>query len=211
MGETMLRDLTPLIYSMFEQNSNSNQEPEDIFAQSEKGETATPQTVSSRPLTPDVKIKAKSKVGRTIIIILIILILAGAVYFLSNKFSVQIKNIFSRLTTKSAQENPITPAPSTNVTNSTDQTNQAVLDSDYDGLIDTDEQQLGADPNKADTDGDGLVDGEEVNIYHTDPLKADTDGDGIADGLEVRQGTNPLDPAPGAELLDLQKAINDFK
>lgn len=30
-----------------------------------------------------------------------------------------------------------------------------------------------------------------MNVYHTDPLKADTDGDGISDGTEVEQGTNP--------------------
>lgn len=165
----------------------------------------------SRASIPDVKIRAKSKVGRTIIIILIILILASAVYLLGNKFSGQIKNIFSKLTAKPAQENPITPAPSTNVTNSNGQANQAALDSDGDGLTDAEEQKLGTDLSKADTDGDGLVDGEEVNIYHTNPLKADTDGDGIADGLEVRQGTDPLNPALGAPLLDLQKAINNFK
>jgi len=211
MGETMLRDLTPLIYSMFEQNLNSNQEPEDIFAKSEKAETALPQTASPRPLTPNVKIRAKSKVGRTIIIVLIILILAGAVYFLGNKFSGQIKNVFSRFFAKSHQKTPVAPASASDVINFAAPTNPATLDSDSDGLIDTDEQQLGADPNKADTDGDGLVDGEEVNIYHTDPLKADTDGDGLPDGLEVRQGTDPLNPTPGAPLLDLQKAISNFR
>ncbi len=33
-----------------------------------------------------------------------------------------------------------------------------------------------------DTDGDGLIDGDEVNIYGTDPLNPDTDGDGMPDG-----------------------------
>ena len=33
----------------------------------------------------------------------------------------------------------------------------------------------------ADTDGDGLTDAEEVNVYRTDPGKADTDGDGMDD------------------------------
>ena len=37
----------------------------------------------------------------------------------------------------------------------------------------------------ADTDGDGLKDGEEVTKYKTDPLKADTDADGLKDGEEV--------------------------
>ena len=38
----------------------------------------------------------------------------------------------------------------------------------------------------ADTDGDGLTDEDEINIYHTDPNKADTDGDGIDDGSRGR-------------------------
>jgi Bacterial TSP3 repeat/Alpha/beta hydrolase of unknown function (DUF900) len=43
-----------------------------------------------------------------------------------------------------------------------------------------------------DTDGDGVDDGLEVNVYHTNPLLADSDGDGIADGWEVQYGLNPL-------------------
>jgi outer membrane protein OmpA-like peptidoglycan-associated protein len=41
------------------------------------------------------------------------------------------------------------------------------------------------DPMKIDTDGDGLMDGEETGKYRTDPLKADTDMDGLSDGVEV--------------------------
>lgn len=50
----------------------------------------------------------------------------------------------------------------------------------------------GTDPLRADTDGDGLSDGQEVNVYGTCPTKADSDGDGLADGEEVGLGTNPL-------------------
>jgi HSP20 family protein len=38
----------------------------------------------------------------------------------------------------------------------------------------------------ADTDGDGLSDGDEVNTYTTDPILADTDGDGLTDDVEVK-------------------------
>jgi outer membrane protein OmpA-like peptidoglycan-associated protein len=58
-------------------------------------------------------------------------------------------------------------------------------DNDGDGLTNDEEEKLGTDPNIADTDGDGLKDGEELNIYKTDPLRADTDGDGLNDGAEV--------------------------
>jgi hypothetical protein len=67
------------------------------------------------------------------------------------------------------------------------------LDSDGDGLTDADEINIyGTNPLNPDTDGDGLTDGDEVNIYGTDPLNPDTDGDGYSDGDEVRGGYNPL-------------------
>jgi outer membrane protein OmpA-like peptidoglycan-associated protein len=65
-------------------------------------------------------------------------------------------------------------------------------DPDGDGLTNREEKMLGTDPQVADTDGDGLKDGEEVKTYKTDPLKADTDGDGLKDGEEVN--VNKTDP-----------------
>jgi hypothetical protein len=44
-----------------------------------------------------------------------------------------------------------------------------------------------------DTDGDGLTDLEEVNVYGTSASNSDTDGDGFLDGQEVAVGSNPLD------------------
>jgi hypothetical protein len=49
-------------------------------------------------------------------------------------------------------------------------------------------------PPPLDTDGDGLIDEDERNIYGTDPNLADSDGDGFADGTEVSQGFDPSDP-----------------
>jgi len=51
-----------------------------------------------------------------------------------------------------------------------------------------------ADPRTTDTDGDGLSDYDEVNVYHTSPYLEDTDGDGISDGQEVKNGTDPNCP-----------------
>ena len=66
-------------------------------------------------------------------------------------------------------------------------------DNDGDMLTNGYEEKIGTDPNKVDTDGDGLTDYEEVTKYHTDPLKADTDGDGLTDGEEVtKYHTDPL-------------------
>jgi hypothetical protein len=81
-------------------------------------------------------------------------------------------------------------------------------DSNGNGLIDAGE----TDVESNDTDGDGLRDGDEVNIVHTDPNNPDTGNTGISDGYkdadgdgwttldEIRNGTNPnvwnAPPAP---------------
>lgn len=97
-------------------------------------------------------------------------------------------------------------------------------DSDDDGLLDSEEvpDQYGTDPNDPDTDGDGVVDGdeglnntlplesdtdldglsdgEELYEYGTDPNSADSDGDGFDDGPEVDAGSDPndFDVTPGS-------------
>jgi hypothetical protein len=86
-------------------------------------------------------------------------------------------------------------------------------DSDFDGLTDKFEiEQLTGftKANNADTDGDGVRDGDEdtdtdgltnrrEQELGTSPINSDTDGDGVSDGVEVDRGTNPLvaDPRPG--------------
>lgn len=65
------------------------------------------------------------------------------------------------------------------------------LDQDNDGLSDQEEREAGTDPTKADTDGDGLSDRQEVQDYKTDPTKPDSDGDGASDANEVMGKTDP--------------------
>ena len=43
----------------------------------------------------------------------------------------------------------------------------------------------------ADTDGDGLSDGDEINQHKTNPLVADSDGDNYSDSEELAAGTDP--------------------
>ena len=110
------------------------------------------------------------------------------------------------------------------------------IDTDMDGLTDVQEQSLGTNPERPDTDrdgindydeivqfltdpldrngdldGDGLVDSEEILTYKTSPNDKDTDLDGIADADEVRYGTNPLDKwadADGDGLLDFEEIFD---
>ena len=66
-------------------------------------------------------------------------------------------------------------------------------DLDGDNIADELEPNLGLDPTNIDTDGDGVADGDEINIYGTDPLNWDTDGDGVSDGDELfNTRTDPL-------------------
>lgn len=77
----------------------------------------------------------------------------------------------------------------------------AALDGDGDGLSNLEEFQNLTDPTNADTDSDGLNDGDEVNTHGTNPRAADTDGDGISDGGEIGAGLDPLDSADGPKLV----------
>lgn len=69
------------------------------------------------------------------------------------------------------------------------------VDSDFDGLTDDQEFELGTNPFNPDSDFDNLSDGEEVNVFGTNPLNPDTDFGGVQDFEEILAGTNPLDPS----------------
>jgi hypothetical protein len=74
-------------------------------------------------------------------------------------------------------------------------------DFDLDGLTNLQEYKLGSGIRTADSDVDGISDGEEVENgadgFITDPLKADTDGDGVNDRDEILAGYNPTDKSDG--------------
>ncbi|MCC6488524.1 MAG: FG-GAP repeat protein [Candidatus Hydrogenedentes bacterium] len=64
-----------------------------------------------------------------------------------------------------------------------------ITDTDGDGLLDSEELDLAQgsgcpDPLNPDSDGDGLLDGDEVHNLGTSPCDPDTDGDGIEDGAD---------------------------
>jgi len=93
-------------------------------------------------------------------------------------------------------------------------------DSDGDGLVDNVEtntltyvspQDTGTDPFDADTDDDGLDDGDEVNVYGTDPVDPDTDDDGLSDGDEIDlYGTAPLSSDSDEDGLTDADEVNEY-
>ena len=72
----------------------------------------------------------------------------------------------------------------------------ADVDLEADGLTNAEEIAAGTDPCNADSDGDNVNDGDELNRMDggqpapTDPLNPDTDGDGLNDGAETGTGVN---------------------
>jgi YD repeat-containing protein len=71
--------------------------------------------------------------------------------------------------------------------------------------------QLGVDPLKPDTDGDGLSDYSEINNSKTDPFKADTDGDGLND-LEDPSPVNPFNsPQSESFIMDGDSSSTIFQ
>lgn len=74
-------------------------------------------------------------------------------------------------------------------------------DDDSDGLPNKDEDAIGTDSNNPDTDGDGLLDGEEVGLAAgngcPDPLSYDSDGDGVSDGAD----NNVCNAPPAADIV----------
>lgn len=100
---------------------------------------------------------------------------------------------------ESAEDEPVAVVVATP---SAEQTTTEDTDEDGDGLLSAQEAEAGTDPALADTDEDGLTDGQEVSEFGANPLVADTDADGVLDGDEVAQGTSPIDAAAGAALVE---------
>jgi outer membrane protein OmpA-like peptidoglycan-associated protein len=86
------------------------------------------------------------------------------------------------------------------------------IDTDKDGLTDCVEEKGCTNPAIADTDGDGLNDGSEVNTYKTDACNKDTDADGLIDGMEVNTyNTNPLKTDTDADGLTDSDEVNNYR
>jgi hypothetical protein len=78
------------------------------------------------------------------------------------------------------------------------------------GKVNTSGSVKGVIERDTDTDGDGIVDLDEINLYGTDPTRVDTDNDGLKDGDEIRiYDTNATNPdSDGDCLLDSFEILN---
>lgn len=86
-----------------------------------------------------------------------------------------------------------TPTPIASPVAPAGATTDLSADDDSDGLTNAQEIELGTLLDRADSDRDGLGDGDEVNIHQTDPWNPDTDLDGLLDGDEIdKTKTSPL-------------------
>ncbi len=91
----------------------------------------------------------------------------------------------------------------------------SATDLDGDGLTNLEEYEAGTDPNDADSDDDGLTDGDEVNLYYTDPLISDydldSDGDSLTNVEEVDiHETDPNDSDSDDDGLTDGEEINTY-
>jgi hypothetical protein len=86
-------------------------------------------------------------------------------------------------------------------------------DIDGDGLTNAQEQALGSDFTRADTDGNGMSDGFEYQYFGTptgnDP-HGDADGDGLTNLQEFLAGTSPIDPHSVFRVTNVARTKSGF-
>jgi hypothetical protein len=87
----------------------------------------------------------------------------------------------------------------------------AGIDYDGDGLLNSEEYRYNSNPLRYDGDNDGLSDFDEIHTYGSNPSSVDGDQDRLRDNVEILEyGTDPMDPDTdkdsiwdGEEVLDL--------
>lgn len=83
------------------------------------------------------------------------------------------------------------------------------FDTDGDGLDDNAEGELATRPRVADSDRDGLNDHDEI-LYGTDPYDSDTDDDELSDSYEATHESDGMDPLVPDESLTPEEWLDHF-
>lgn len=196
-----------------------DEEPKDMFAETERAPkappvpdssaapapiapppTQLPPTYGAMPLGGQASLSESHRGGtlKIVLIVAVVLVVLGVSAFFAYRIMVQppeaesiVDSVPDTGVTAGADDDDDTVEPEPEST-PVETTNPAtLLDSDGDGLTNARELDLRTSVTNPDTDGDGLGDREEVEVYGTDPLNPDTDGDGFLDGAEVSAGYNP--------------------
>lgn len=192
---------------MFENIPN---QPEDIFAKTDEAAPqvappTAPSTVDASSVQPQPLTLPQSSPerppgdgGRLKIIIIIVAVLAIVV----GAFLISWRILSSRTQVVPKVEEVQEAEEDGEVikVEEAEEVQEAEIDTDKDGLIDSQEAELGTNQEGADTDGDLLFDLEEIEVYGTNPLNSDTDNDGYMDGNEVKAGYDPNGPGKLIEI-----------
>lgn len=195
------------------------EEVEDIFAKQAVAPKLEEKNISIpvEPIVPkvpsqfnqEIAVSKKSPVLTILLIVVgsiaVLLLIASVWIFWQKKNDVKTTNINSSVLQDQGVLNINLTPDNTNSSNTNINTVVPYQDSDHDGLSNEAEAKYLTNPDKADSDEDGLTDREEVRVYLTDPNNKDTDGDGFLDGAEVDDGYNPNG---SGYLIDYQKELN---
>jgi len=138
------------------------------------------------------KTPKKSKSKKVLLFVLVIIIAVAVLLFLLfRNLSQTNKTIHNNpLSENSGLENLIEDEPEIE--------DEYLLEEEPNPNISNEEEDLIINNNKEvdisvlDSDGDGLTDYQETEIWGTDPYNPDTDGDGYSDFDEIKAGYNPL-------------------
>ena len=157
-------------------------------------------TTAERPLPPkNGLLVVNPRLPRWVVTLVPIALIVGAALAFMTYTNIQNTNatataIAQATTNKAAADAAATETAAAVQTVAAHQTATAdwnKADPDNDRLSNQRELELGTDPDDADSDDDGLSDGDEVLRHRTNPLNDDSDNDGMSDGEEIDQSLNP--------------------
>jgi len=175
-----------------EENRIKEDLPEDIFEDVDKVENFNNKNISSDLNDSSPKTPKKSKSKKVLLFVLVIIIAVAVLLFLLfRNLSQTNKTIHNNpLSENSGLENLIEDEPEIE--------DEYLLEEEPNPNISNEEEDIIINNNKEvdisvlDSDGDGLTDYQETEIWGTDPYNPDTDGDGYSDFDEIKAGYNPL-------------------